>query len=113
MITYDDSSLQLLQVTDFVIILESSCLSCWTTLVRISTESLPVLDAHFSKICQITDNIDFYIDQLSPMLVSITSLNLSSQSLHDGSGIIDNLSQLEELKQLNLSNNALSQQEKD
>ena len=100
------------QTTNLVINSDTSCLSCWTTLVRISTESLPDLDAHFSQICQITNNIDFYIDQLSPILVGITRLDLSGQSLHDDSGIIDNLSQLEELKQLNLSNNALSQQEK-
>ena len=55
-------------------------------------ESLSVLDSHFEDICKLTDNIDFYIDQLSPMLAKLTVLNLSSQQLHDGSGIFDNIS---------------------
>ena len=53
---------------------------------------MPILDSHFEDICKLTDNIDFYIDQLAPMLANLTVLNLSSQQLHDGSGIFDNIS---------------------
>ena len=53
---------------------------------------MPSLDSHFEDISGLTDNIDFYIDQLSPMLTRLTVLNLSGQNLHDGSGIFDNIS---------------------
>ena len=98
---------------NFGLMKNSSCLECWDNLVRLSltpgllnTRHLNLL---FQKILNLTSSIDFYVDQLLPLFESVTILNLKNQRIHDNSGIIECISQLTNLKTLNISSNLISE----
>jgi hypothetical protein len=52
--------------------------------------------------------MDFYSDELTPLLSLITEIDLENQGIHDNSGILDILSQNIILVKLSLAHNAIS-----
>ena len=64
----------------FGLLMKPSCLECWNSAVRIvlSMDYPPV-----QQIINLTNKIDFYADQISPLFKTVTTLDLSGQGIHD------------------------------
>lgn len=84
----------------------SNCSECWETAIRLlmALDSPPI-----QAIISLTTEIDFFVDQMIPCFSSLTELNLSSQGLHDKSGIWEILNQLQLLQKLVLKKNCISE----
>ena len=100
----------------FGLMANKNCLDCWDTLIRLTTTPTIIEACHLNylleRISSITSRsvgLDFYVDQLLPIFESVTILNLSHQKIHDDSGILECLSQLINLKSLNLRNNVITE----
>ena len=65
---------------NFGLMMKPGCFECWNTAVRIvqSMDDPPV-----QQIINLTNTIDFYADQIYPLIERITTLDLSGQGIHD------------------------------
>jgi len=90
----------------FGLLMKPSCLECWNSAVRIvqSMDDPPV-----QQIINLTNTIDFFSDQIFPLLEPLTVLDLSGQGIHDQSGILNTLSEMRMLERLVLRKNLISE----
>ena len=82
------------------------CLECWETLSQLcvshnSENGLALARMPFGK-------MDFFSDEIRPVLDRLTKLDLSNSGIHDNSGILGILGHSEIIEYIDLSGNALT-----